>query len=54
MRDWPNSGKDVFGRRGNDCGRGDFDVFDCHGVMGNRGGFLVYYLVKSKEEGPFF
>ena len=54
MRDWPNSGKDVFGRRGNDCGRGDFDVFDCHGVMGNRGSFLVYCLVKSKEEGLFF
>ena len=53
MRDWPNSGKDVFGRRGKNCGRGDFDVFNCHGVVGNGGSFLVYYLVKSKKEGLF-
>lgn len=52
MRDWTNTGKDVSGR--NDCGRGDFDLFGCDGVMGNAGGFLVYYLVKSEEQGLCF
>lgn len=54
MRDWPNTGKDVFGRKGNDCGRGDFDLFGCDGVMGNTGSFLVYYLVKSEQGLRFF
>lgn len=54
MRDWPNSGKDVFGRGGKDFGRGDFDVFNWHGIVGNGGSFLVYYLVKLKKERQFF
>ena len=28
------------------CGRWDFDVFDCHGIVGNSSSFLVYYSVK--------
>ena len=54
MRDWPNSGKDVFGREDKDCGRGDSDLFNWYGGMGNGGSFLVYYLVKSKKEKRFF
>ena len=53
MCNWADTGKDVFGRKGNDSGRGDFNVFYCHGVVGNGGGFLVYYLVKSREVGLF-